>query len=127
LGLAVDDAHIRREHPGWNGGWVMVNAPECRPEALMTALRSGNFYSTCGPEFLSIEYGDGKLTVHTSPVQYVRLVGPADKGMRTGSFDGETRQEATFEFPANWAYAYLEIEDVRGRRARTNSLLVGTC
>ena len=29
LALAVDDAHLRPEHPGWHGGWVMVNAAEC--------------------------------------------------------------------------------------------------
>jgi hypothetical protein len=124
LGLAVDDAHIRREHPGWNGGWTMVNAPECTPEALMAALRSGNFYSTCGPEFTSIECAGDEVTIHTSPVQFVRLVGPADKGVRMGSFGGETQQGATFKVPASWPYAYIEIEDVRGRRAWTNNLLI---
>jgi hypothetical protein len=123
LSLAVDDAHLRPEHPGWNGGWTMVNAPECTREALMTAIRAGNFYSTCGPEFASIEYADGEVTVHTSPVQFVRLVGPAAKGMRIGSFDGETRQSTTFKVP-NWPYVYVEIEDVRGRRAWTNTLLI---
>lgn len=122
LGLAVDDAHIRPEHPGWNGAWVMVNAPECTSQALLAALRAGNFYSTRGPDFKSIEYDGEEVTIHTSPVQFVRLVGPADKGIRMGSFDGETRQMATFKVPAEWPYAYLEIEDVRGRRAWTNSL-----
>jgi hypothetical protein len=124
LGLAVDDAHIRPEHPGWNGAWVMVNAAECTREALMAAIRAGNFYSTQGPEFSSIEYADGKVTIHTSPVQFARLVGPAAKGARMGSFDGETRQVATFEIPTNWPYAYVEIEDVYGRRAWTNALLI---
>jgi hypothetical protein len=122
LGLAVDDAHIRPEHPGWNGAWVMVNAPECTREALMAAIRAGNFYSTLGPEFTSIEYVNGTVTVRTSPVQFVRLVGPTDKGQRIGSFDGETLQAATFEVPASWPYAYVEIEDLRGRRAWTNAL-----
>jgi hypothetical protein len=122
LGLAVDDAHIRPEHPGWNGAWTMVKAFECTREALMAALRAGQFYSTCGPEFSSIEYADGEVTAHTSPVQFVRLVGPADKGVRVGSFEGETRQVTTLKVPASWPYAYLEIEDVRGRRAWTNTL-----
>lgn len=124
LGLAVDDAHIRPEHPGWNGAWVMVNAPECTRESLLVALKAGHFYSTRGPEFTSIEYAGGEVTIQTSPVQFVRLVGPADKGKRIGSFDGETRQVATFTVPPDWPYAYLEIEDVRGRRAWTNSLFV---
>ena len=90
----------------------------------MAAIRAGNFYSTCGPEFTSIEYADGEVTVQTSPVQFVRLVGPASKGARMGSFDGQTRQDATFEIPADWPYAYIEIEDVRGRWAWTNALFV---
>ena len=125
LGLAVDDAHIRPEHPGWNGAWTMVKAPECTREALMAAIRAGQFYSTCGPEFDSIEYADGEVTVNTSPVQFVRLVGPADKGMRVGSFEGETRQVTTVKVPTSWPYAYIEIEDVRGRRAWTNTLFTG--
>jgi hypothetical protein len=90
----------------------------------MAALRSGNFYSTRGPEFTSIEYADGEVTIRTSPVQFVRLVGPASKGMRMGSFEGETRQVATFEVPPSWTYAYIEIQDARGRRAWTNNLLI---
>jgi hypothetical protein len=32
--------------------------------------------------------------------------------------------ELTVEIPAEWNYAYLEIEDAQGRRAWTNCLLV---
>jgi hypothetical protein len=124
LGLAVDDAHIRPEHPGWDGAWTMVNAPECTRESLMAAIRAGNFYSTRGPEFTSIECAGDEVTIHTSPVQFVRLVGPADKGVRMGSFDGQTRQVATFKIPTSWPYAYIEIEDTYGRRAWTNGLFV---
>jgi hypothetical protein len=31
--------------------------------------------------------------------------------------------EAAFDLPADWPYAYLEIEDDRGRRAWTNTLM----
>jgi hypothetical protein len=124
LGLAVDDAHIRPEHPGWNGAWTMVNAAECTREAIMGAIRAGNFYSTQGPEFRSISCYADEVTIQTSPVQFARLVGPAAKGVRWGSFDGETREEMTFCVPDDWPYAYLEIEDRLGRRAWTNGLFV---
>ena len=122
LGVAVDDAHIRPEHPGWNGGWIMVNAAECEPDAILAAIRAGHFYSSCGPEIHSIEYGDGKVTVKTSPVPFVRLVGPGWNGHRVGSFEGELYTEATFRVPKEWPYAYVEIEDSRGRRAWTNAV-----
>jgi hypothetical protein len=124
LGLAVDDAHIRPEHPGWNGGWIEVNAPSRSPEALLAAIRKGNYYSTCGPEFVSIEWDTDSVTVQTSPVQFVRLVGPADRGARLGSFDDRRFTEATLKVPVDWPYAYVEIEDDCGRRAWTNTLFV---
>ncbi len=124
LGLAVDDAHIRPEHPGWNGGWMMVNAPTCSREAILAAIRGGHFYSTCGPEFYSIQYDGDWIRMTGSPVQFVRLVGPADKGRRLGSFDGALLTEAAFQLPQEWPYAYLEIEDAQGRRAWTNSLFI---
>jgi hypothetical protein len=124
LGLAVDDAHIRPEHPGWNGGWIMVDAPQLSREAILDAIRAGRFYSSCGPEFRGIEYHDGCVTIETSPVQFVRLVGPTHQGDRVGAFDGTTIQEARLRVPDQWSYAYLEIEDACGRRAWTNTLWV---
>jgi hypothetical protein len=122
LGFAVDDAHTRTEHPGWNGGWIMVNAPEFSAAAVHAAIRAGDFYSSCGPAFHSIELRDGAVTVHTSPVQFARLVGPAWGGLRMGSFDGKLITEASFPLSPDWPYVYLEIEDARGRRAWTNAL-----
>lgn len=47
-GIAVDDCHWRE--PDGGGGWVMVRAPELTPTAILSSLRSGDFYSTQGPE-----------------------------------------------------------------------------
>jgi hypothetical protein len=124
LGLAVDDAHLRPQHPGWDGGWIMVNAVQRTGSAILEAIRWGNFYSTCGPQFTSIERNAEGVAVRTSPVQFARLVGPASRGARIGSFDGQLLTEAKFQVPEDWAYAYLEIEDERGRRAWTNTLFI---
>jgi hypothetical protein len=120
----VDDAHLRPEHPGWNGGWIVANAAACTCEAVMSAIRSGNFYASCGPEFCSIRADGGAVAVTTSPVAFVRLVGPGYLGQRIGSFEGKLTTKASFEIPPDWAWAYLEIEDAAGRRAWTNTLLV---
>lgn len=124
LGFAVDDAHIRPEHPGWNGGWVVVNAAELSPEAIMSALRAGHFYASCGPEFKTITADARKISVETSPVKFIRLVGHDYYGDRVGSFNDQLQHGATFEVPEEWLYAYLEIEDKAGRRAWTNPLFV---
>lgn len=124
LAFAVDDAHISPEHSGWNGGWVMVNAAECSQAAILAALRDGSYYSTCGPEFHSIQYDGERVSLTCSPVQFARLVGPKSWGKRTGSFDGTLLTQAAFPLPPDLAYAYLEIEDAQGRRAWSNPLFV---
>ena len=122
LAFAVDDAHLRTEHPGWNGGWIVVNARECTSEAIVGAIRQGNFYSSQGPEIRAITLADDQLTVQTSPVQFARLVGPGWKGTTLGSFAGPPLETIRFQVPSDWRYAYLEVEDQAGRRAWTNSL-----
>jgi hypothetical protein len=125
LAFAVDDTHLVPSHPGWNGGWVMVNAPQCTPEAILSAIRAGNYYSSCGPEFYDLRYDGSRLSLRCSPVQFIRLVGPRYLGQRRGSFDGALIDRAVFDLPQDWSYAYLEIEDDHGRRAWSNTLLVG--
>lgn len=124
LGLACDDAHISPAHPGWNGGWIVVNAPELSRSAVTDAICAGNFYSSTGPDFRAITCEGSTVTIETSPVQFARLVGPAYLGKRTGSFEGQLFTEVVFELPHDWTYAYLEIEDAQGRRAWTNALQV---
>ena len=44
---AADDAHFRFED-GF-GGWMMVKAEDNQPEALLAAMKAGDFYSSQGP------------------------------------------------------------------------------
>jgi hypothetical protein len=122
LALAVDDSHLKPEHPGWNGGWIVVNAAECSRREIMGAIRSGNFYSSCGPEIRSLSLTDGELAMTTSPIQFMRLVGPGWNGQRVGSFGGPLLTEVRMRIPDEWPYVYVEIEDECGRRAWTNNL-----
>jgi hypothetical protein len=122
LGLAADDAHVRPEYPTWNGGWIVVNAPELTRPTIESAVRAGNFYSSCGPEFESIELDSREVVIRCSPVRCVRLVGPRGAGRHIGTPDGSLISDARLEIPSEWAYALLEIEDDNGRRAWTNSL-----
>lgn len=126
LAIAADDGHLGPDTPGWNGGWVMVNAPERTAPAILDALRRGNFYSSCGPDFRAIEVRDNQLRLATSPVRFARLAGPGfNCCLRRGSFDGPLLEEAVFDLPGDWDFAYAEIEDQKGRRAWTNNLFTG--
>ncbi len=123
LAFSADDTHLRPGHPGWNGGWIMVNAGECTMPAIIAAIRGGNFYSSCGPEIQSMRFDGDELHITTSPVRFARIVGPGFRGDRKGSFDGHLITNFSFPVLTEWQYTYLEIEDEQGRRAWTNNLL----
>ncbi len=63
-----------------------------------------------------------ELQMTTSPIRFLRLVGPGSRGNRLGSFDGPLLTSASLPIPQDWSYAYVEIEDETGRRAWTNNL-----
>ena len=124
LGFATDDSHFLPDQAYWQGGWVMVNAGDCSQQEILASIRRGNFYATQGPEFKTIEYGENSVTVETSPVAYVRLIGPRRTGKWIHSLNKNAIYRAEFELPNDWPYARLEIEDAGGKRAWSNPLWV---
>ncbi len=122
LAVASDDSHLRPEHPLWNGGWIKVNTAECSREAVGAALRAGNFFSSRGPDFVSLTASGRRVTVETSPVRFIRLVGPAWNGLRWRADGARPLTGITLDVPDNWPYAYIEIEDDGGRLAWSNTL-----
>jgi hypothetical protein len=122
LAFAVDDAHLRPSHPAWNGGWIMVNSPELSTPAILSAIRQGNFYSSQDPLIHNLSFDGEMLHVESSPVRYVRLIGPAYRGQRIWAEDNQLLTSASLVVPADWDYVYLQIEDAEGRIAWTNTL-----
>jgi len=124
LGLATDDNHFFDGYPSQVGGWIMVNAPELSLEAIMTSIRSGNFYSSSGPDFkvIYIEKGN-RVVAETSPIVHARLVGPGGAGKWKAEADLRNVTETHFRIPDDWSFARLEIEDGFGRKAWSNPLL----
>jgi len=124
LGFATDDAHFYEGVPGEKGGWIMINNKELTGEAVLTAIRKGNFYSSNGPAFKSITIEKGnRIVIETSPVLYARLTGQPGKYKFKGSSDGSTMTQANFRLPEDWIFARLEIEDEHGKIAWSNPLL----
>ena len=122
LCVAADDAHLRGGNQIWNGAWVQVSAPECSRTALMDAIRRGRYYSTQGPTISRLDLVGDTIEIDTSPVRWIRLVGPGSRGRREGSLDGGLIRGARFEQLPPWDYLYIELEDEQGRRAWTNTL-----
>lgn len=67
LGLAVDDAHHYAKFSPSNSntgrGWVVVRAPELKPETIISALDAGDFYASSGVELKDVVWKENRLTV----------------------------------------------------------------
>jgi hypothetical protein len=124
--IASDDAHLLPAHPGWNGGWIMVQAEELTQTDILTALRKGRFIATTGPHFKSISYDNETIACTTGDIVKARLVGAGYSGDRLW-YGGDVFNEFTFDISKNprlknSPYLRLEIEDANGKIAWTNQL-----
>lgn len=70
-GLATDDSHhYHRKGSEWSNagrGWVMVQADTLSAKSLITAMETGQFYSSTGVELQKIEGTLGKLSIEVVP------------------------------------------------------------
>lgn len=131
LGFAADDNHgfpVGRKP--FDLGWIMVAAPTLDRPTILDAIRAGQFYSSTGPRFHSLQWKGGTLTVRCSPVEYIWLNGPTAWDRRLDYQEGTLIEEQTFDL-SRWLEKYpempflrVEIADAQGRRAWTNSLFV---
>ena len=127
LGFATDDTHFIKGFETEEGGWIMVRAPELSVEAILGAIRRGDFYSTTGPVFHSIRFEQGnRIVFECSPVAHTRLIGPREKSKwrPAGSVGQATVTSGHFRIPGDFAYVRLEIEDEHGRMAWSNPLFM---
>jgi len=116
--IAVDDAHRYREDG--LGGWVMVKATERSPEAILAALKAGQYYASQGPAIEHVERDGDFVNIETSPAVSIHLVG---HGPRPESVHGEAIGHARLPlepFARKWCRAI--VTDQRGKRAWTNPL-----
>ncbi|SIO07261.1 hypothetical protein SAMN05444722_0316 [Rhodovulum sp. ES.010] len=115
--VATDDAHFTE--PDHFGGWVMVKAEANAPDALLAALKAGEFYASQGPEFRNVAVEDDRVVVETSAVSSVILQGhgSAAKAVHGASL---TRAEIPLARFSDSPWIRLSVIDRAGRRAWTN-------
>ncbi|MDT8855462.1 CehA/McbA family metallohydrolase [Paracoccaceae bacterium Fryx2] len=117
--IATDDAHFYE--PDHFGGWVMVKAPENTPEALLAALKAGEFYSSQGPELRDVRIEGDRVVVESSAVMSVIIqgAGTAATGLHGHSM---TRTEVPLARLTRSGSPFLRVSviDAAGRRAWSN-------
>lgn len=118
---ATDDAHFVPNTHDRAAGWVMVKSETLDPDALLAALKAGDYYSSTGPVIHDLRIEPGKrLCVRCSPAERVFLLGANARYQAIGE-QGIT--EAEFDLSA-WEspYARVLVRNAAGKKAWTNPI-----
>jgi hypothetical protein len=113
---AADDAHFHHDGDRF-GAWVEVHAEALDPEALLGALKAGNYYSTQGPRIERLELDGDRLDVATSEVASIAIGGGGDRWQAATEQRGSPITEATFDVTA-FRGSYCRVTAVDGARRR---------
>ena len=129
--IATDDAHFRDGEYDAFGGFVAVKAESLDPEALLNALKAGQFYASQGPRLIDVDVRREEVTVECSPVDAIALVTGTSRAV---SRVGRRITGATLEVGAAARQAWTDpgaipwfrivVIDAAGRRAWTNPIWV---
>ena len=122
FGLATDDSHdyfqwgVGKTNPG--RGWVMVKAEELSADAIVRAMRRGDFYSSSGVTLDAIDYKINKsLSVTIAAEEGVtyttQFIGTLYEGETLGDIGAvlfETQENpARYEFKGNELYVRAKV------------------
>lgn len=116
---ATDDAHFTE--PDHFGGWVMVRATENSPDALLAALKAGNYYSSQGPELRNIALEGDMITVESSAVVSVILLGAGSAALAVHG-NSMTRCRLNLARLKNYGWFRIMVTDAAGRHAWSNPI-----
>jgi hypothetical protein len=121
FGCATDDAHFILDTRERLCGWVMVRSETLEPDALLAALKRGDFYSSTGPTIVDLVVEPGeRLFVRCSPANRIFVIGgPAEYKM----FGEQGITEAEFDL-RGWRRNFLRVlvRDDFGRKAWSNPI-----
>ena len=121
--VACDDVHGGRDI---FMGWTMIKSASLDAASIMEALKTGSFYSSCGPVIEDCEIRNGELTLKCSPVREVHLICQRANGC---SFYADGKKNLTeIKIPVDpagkrWKYLRIEVMDNQGRHAWTNPFI----
>ncbi|MEC8263284.1 MAG: CehA/McbA family metallohydrolase [Pseudomonadota bacterium] len=114
--IATDDSH---DVPADGfGGWVMVAARDLSAGSILAALKAGDYYASCGPDFTMIRLDGDQLHIACSPVS--RITVPAG-GHRSFAASGDGLTEARIEIGrTDFEFFRVVLTDKAGKQAWSN-------
>ena len=127
--IATDDAHFKNGDYDAFGGFVEVKAESLDPDALLAALKAGQFYSSQGPRLIDVEVSPGEVRVECSPVHSITLLTGTSRALsKVGShitsatFEIANVQKHAWADPGAAKWFRIAVIDAAGRRAWTNPI-----
>ena len=112
------------ELPAGFGTWVWVWAAALEPDALVTALKAGDFYTSQGPMIHDIRVSEDRTTIQVvnSPAVSVFVTGRPDS-LAYGSKHAAQVTHSTFPI-GKYAGSYVRVTvvDAAGKRAWSNPI-----
>jgi hypothetical protein len=118
---ACDDAHFLPRYHDSMLGWVWVKSEALTPEALLEALKAGDYYSSTGPEIYDIQiYSGNKVYVRCSPAERIYVSGFRDQAASVGG-KGITEAEIPLRYIKS-QYIRVTVKAENGTRAWSNPI-----
>lgn len=119
--LTTDDAHFHAFHNDRLKGWVWVKTETLSSDALLTALKAGEYYCSSGPQIFDLEIVSREsITIRCSPVNSIFITGA---GPSSAYQHGNGIIETTLSLErVKGDYCRVTIRDAQGNRAWTNPI-----
>lgn len=119
--FGTDDMHASIEgRPDAFGAWVWVRAESPDPDALVAALKAGDYYTSQGPTIHDIRLDAAEVRVSCSPASAIYLTGRAERSYRA---HGHGLVEARFPIDLFEAsFCRVTVVDAAGKRAWSNPM-----
>ncbi len=121
---AVDDTHGEAD---MFRGWTMLKMKSLSLENVMEALRTGCYYSSCGPEFKDFHLSGEHAVIKCSPVREAHRISAVTwrtYGLAFYADDGPDMTSAKIWFNKDSVYCRGQIIDAKGRCAWTNPIIL---
>ncbi|ASA22389.1 CehA/McbA family metallohydrolase [Paenibacillus donghaensis] len=123
--IAADDAHggpTDMAVSEFYGGWIVVEADQLEQQAIIEAIKAGQYYSSNGPMIHELCIKNDRLQVTCSPVRSIRFITFPNNGLAEMDPTGENITEAEYPIQNNEQYVRVECVDASGKVAWSNPI-----
>ncbi|OMF19824.1 hypothetical protein BK133_29495 [Paenibacillus sp. FSL H8-0548] len=123
--IAADDTHggpTDMAVSEFYGGWITVESERLEQQAIIDAMKAGQYYSSNGPMIYGLRIENDRLKVKCSPVQSIRFITFPDNGLAEMDPTGELITDAEYFIQNDEQYVRVECIDGSGKVAWSNPI-----